>query len=332
MKTFALFGAGRIGRIHASNIHVHDRARLKYVVDVSADAAGKIAAFTGATHVDSAAALADRGIDALLIASPTDTHADLIEAGAAAGKAMLCEKPVDLDAARARQCVAAADRAGVLLAIGFNRRYDPSFRRVKVGIDAGEIGEVESVLIVSRDPAPPPAAYVARSGGMFRDMSIHDFDMARWLLGEEPAEIVAHGSCLVDPAIGAEGDIDTAAITLRTAGGRLCQIVNSRRAAFGYDQRIEVCGARGMLRAGNRRSTSVEHAGGGGFCRDPALPFFLERYADAYRLELDAFLCRLHGETADLVSGADGIRALELADAADRSMRTASVVRLGPAA
>jgi len=152
--------------------------------------------------------------------------------------------------------------------------------------------------------------------------------MARWLLGQEPAEVSAHGSCLVDPSIGEAGDIDTAAVTLRTSGGRLCQIVNSRRAAFGYDQRIEVCGARGMLRAGNRRSTSVERAGSDGYRRDPALPFFLERYADAYRLELDAFVRRLHGEPADIVSGADGIRALELADAADRSMRTGSIVKL----
>jgi myo-inositol 2-dehydrogenase/D-chiro-inositol 1-dehydrogenase len=328
MKIFALFGAGRIGRIHASNIHAQAGARLKYVIDVAANAAREIAASTGAKHVDTATAMADPEIDALLIASPTDTHADLIEAGAAAGKAMFCEKPVDLDGARARQCVAAAERARVLLAIGFNRRYDPSFRRVKAGIDAGEIGDVESVLIVSRDPAPPPVAYVARSGGMFRDMTIHDFDMARWLLGEEPVEIAAHGSCLVDAAIGAAGDIDTAAITLRTAGGRLCQIVNSRRAAFGYDQRIEVCGARGMLRAGNRRSTSVERAGADGYRRDPALPFFLERYADSYRLELDAFVRRLQGEDADLVSGADGICALELADAADRSMRTGRIVAL----
>jgi len=328
MKTFALFGAGRIGRIHAANIRAHAGARLKYVVDVAADAAREIASVSGATHADTAAVFADREVDAILVASPTDTHAGLIEAGAAAGKAILCEKPVDLDAARARQCVAAAERAGVLLAIGFNRRYDPSFRRVKAGIDDGEIGDVESVLIVSRDPAPPPASYVARSGGMFRDMTIHDFDMARWLLGQEPVEVAAHGSCLVDRAIGEAGDIDTAAVTLRTAGGRLCQIVNSRRAAFGYDQRIEVCGARGMLRAGNRRSTSVERAGSDGYRRDPALPFFLERYADAYRLELDAFVRRLHGETADLVSGADGIRALELADAADRAMRTGTIVKL----
>lgn len=330
MKTFALFGAGRIGRIHAANLRAHGGARIKYVVDVDAGAAGAIAAATGAALADTATALADRSVDAILVASPTDTHADLIEAGAAAGKAILCEKPVDLDLARARQCVAAANRAGVLLAIGFNRRYDPSFRRIRTGIDAGEIGDVESVLIISRDPAPPPVSYVVHSGGMFRDMTIHDFDMGRWLLGQEPVEVTAHGSCLVDPAIGAAGDIDTAAITLRTAGGRLCQIVNSRRAAFGYDQRIEVCGARGMLRAGNRRATSAEHAGATGYRRDPALPFFLERYAEAYRLELDAFVRRLNGEAADLVSGEDGIRALMIADAADRSMKTHAPVALEP--
>jgi myo-inositol 2-dehydrogenase/D-chiro-inositol 1-dehydrogenase len=329
MKAFALFGAGRIGRIHAENLRAHPRAAIRYVVDVDAAACARIAEATGAARADASTALADDAVDALLIASPTDTHADLIEAGAAAGKAILCEKPVDLDAARARQCVAAARKAGILLAIGFNRRYDPSFRRVRDGIAAGEIGEVENVLVVSRDPAPPPAGYVARSGGMFRDMSIHDFDMARWLLGEEPVEVAAQGACLVDPAIGAAGDIDTAAVMLRTASGRLAQVVNSRRAAFGYDQRIEVCGATGMLRAGNRRATAVEHAGADGYRRDPALPFFLERYAEAYRLELDAFVRRLHGEDADLVSGEDGIRALEIADAAERAMRTRSIVRLG---
>jgi myo-inositol 2-dehydrogenase / D-chiro-inositol 1-dehydrogenase len=328
MKTFALFGAGRIGRIHAANIASHGAARLKYVVDVDAAAAGKIAASSGAAVADTKAALADGAVDAVLVASPTGTHADLIEAAAAAGKAILCEKPVDLDVARARAAVAAAERAGVLLAIGFNRRYDPSFRRIRRGIDEGEIGAVESVLIVSRDPSPPPVSYVKGSGGMFRDMTIHDLDMARWLLGEEPVEVTAHGSSLVDPAIGAAGDIDTAAVTLRTAGGRIAQVANSRRAAFGYDQRIEVCGALGMLSAGNRRATSVEHADSAGYRCDPALPFFLERYADAYRLELDAFVRRLHGEPSDLVSGADGVRALEIADACDRSMRARATVVL----
>ena len=328
MKTFALFGAGRIGRIHAANVAAHPAARLRYVVDVDREAAASLAAASGADVADTKAVLADAGIDALLVASPTDTHAGLIEAAAAAGKAALCEKPVDLDVARARAAVAAAERAGILLAIGFNRRYDPSFRRIRQGIDAGEIGAVESVLIVSRDPSPPPVAYVRRSGGLFRDMTIHDLDMARWLLGEEPVEVTAHGSCLVDPAIGSAGDIDTAAVTLRTAGGRIAQVANSRRAVFGYDQRIEVCGAAGMLSAGNRKSTSVERATAAGYATDPALPFFLERYADAYRLELDAFVRRLHGEPADIVSGADGVRALEIADACDRSLRSRATVIL----
>ena len=328
MKTFALFGAGRIGRIHAANIAAHPAARLEYVVDVDREAAAALAAASGAAVADTKAVLADADVDALLVASPTDTHAHLIEAGAAAGKAILCEKPVDLDVARARAAVAAAERAGILLAIGFNRRYDPSFRRIRQGIDAGEIGAVESVLIVSRDPSPPPVAYVKRSGGLFRDMTIHDLDMARWLLGEEPVEVTAHGSCLVDPAIGSAGDIDTAAVTLRTAGGRIAQVANTRRAVFGYDQRIEVCGSAGMLSAGNRKSTSVERATASGYATDPALPFFLERYADAYRLELDAFVRRLHGEPADVVSGADGVRALEIADACDRSLRSRSIVVL----
>jgi myo-inositol 2-dehydrogenase/D-chiro-inositol 1-dehydrogenase len=328
MKTLALLGAGRIGRIHAANLKTHPAARLKYVVDVDAGAAAQIAQSTGAARAEAKAVLADVSVDALVIASPTDTHAHLIEAGAAAGKAILCEKPVDLDARRARECVQAAERAGILLAIGFNRRYDPSFRRLRDGIGAGEIGEVETVLIVSRDPAPPPVAYVARSGGLFRDMTIHDLDMARWLLGEEVVEVTAHGSCLVEPAIGKAGDIDTAAVTLKTGSGRIAQIANSRRAAYGYDQRIEVCGARGMLAAGNHRATSVERANAEGYRRDPALPFFLERYADAYRLELDAFLRRLQGEAADIASGADGVRALEIADACERSMRTRTTVLL----
>jgi myo-inositol 2-dehydrogenase/D-chiro-inositol 1-dehydrogenase len=330
VKTFALFGAGRIGRIHAANIAAHSAVRLKYVVDVDAAAAADVAAAAGASVADTAAVLRDADVDALLVASPTDTHAGLIEAGAGAGKSILCEKPVDLDVARARTAVAAAERAGILLAIGFNRRYDPSFRRIRQGIDAGEIGDVESVLVVSRDPSPPPIAYVRRSGGLFRDMTIHDLDIARWLLGEEPVEVTAHGSCLVDPAIGASGDIDTAAVTLRTAGGRIAQIANTRRAVFGYDQRIEVCGARGMLSAGNRKATSVERASAQGYATDPALPFFLERYADAYRLELDAFVRRLHGEPADIVSGADGVRALEIADACERSLRARATVVLEP--
>ena len=205
------------------------------------------------------------------------------------------------------------------MCLGFNRRHDPSFERVKREIESGTVGEVEVVSITSRDPSAPPAEYVARSGGLFRDMMIHDFDMGRWLLGEEPVEVFATGSVLVDQAIGKAGDIDTAIATMKTASGRLCQITNSRRCSYGYDQRIEVFGSSGMARAGNQRETLVETAGDSGYSREPALPFFLERYADAYRIQLDKFLRAAGGEDIALPSGHDGLRALEIAEAAQKS-------------
>jgi len=326
-----LFGAGRIGRIHAANLVAHPGARLVGIVDLEESAAAGLARACATRPLDAAAAFADPTVTAIVIASPTDTHADLIEAAAAAGKAVLCEKPVDLDVERARRAVATAQRAGILLAIGFNRRFDPSFQALHAALAAGQIGVVETVLIISRDPAPPPAEYVRRSGGLFRDMTIHDLDLARWLLGEEPQQVIAQGSCLVDAAISAAGDIDTAAILLRTSSGRIAQISNSRRAAWGYDQRIEVAGSTGLLQADNQHATTVTCADARGYRRDPALPFFLERYAEAYRLELDAFLRRLRGEPIPLVSGEDGVRALELADAAWRSLVAGSMVTLEPA-
>ncbi|MGH8222262.1 MAG: inositol 2-dehydrogenase [Woeseiaceae bacterium] len=314
-----LIGAGRIGRIHAANIAAHPDARLRYVVDVDPAAAAKLAQSTAAAATDAATALADEQIHAVVVASPTDTHLPLIEASAAAGKSVFCEKPLDLDSANARKCIELARRAGILLCVGFNRRYDPSFRRLRDEIRAGAIGSVEIVTITSRDPAPPPPDYVKRSGGLFRDMTIHDFDMARWLLGSEPTAVFALGSNLVDDAIAKAGDIDTAAVLLETAEGRICQISNSRRCSYGYDQRIEVFGEKGMLRADNDTATRVEYAGPAGFLSEPALPFFLERYRSAYRLELDAFLRALRGESHDLADGGDGLKALLLAEAAERS-------------
>ena len=265
--------------------------------------------------------------DAVLIATPTPTHADYIEQAAAAGRAVFCEKPIDLSAARTRACLAAAQRAGIVLMVGFNRRFDPNFAALQHRLAAGEIGALELLSITSRDPSPPPPSYVASSGGLFRDMMIHDLDMARFLLGEEPVAVSAAASCLVDPAIGAAGDVDTAVVTLRTASGRLCQISNSRRASYGYDQRIEAHGATGMLRAGNVTPTTVEHADARGFHTDKAQPFFLERYAAAYRAELDAFLRALAGQAAAGPTGADGLRALLLADAAAEAARTGQTVR-----
>lgn len=322
-----LFGAGRIGQIHGANIAAHRDATLKYVVDVDSAAAARLASGLGAAAADAQAALSDDEVHGVVIATSTDTHLSLIEAAATAGKAVFCEKPLDLDEARARRCIEVAAAAPIPLYIGFNRRYDPSFRRLKDEISAGSIGKVEVVSITSRDPAPPPADYIRRSGGMFRDMTIHDLDMARWLLGDEPSSVFASGSCLVDPYIGEAGDIDTAVVILETRGGAFCQVTNSRRCSYGYDQRIEVFGATGMLRADNETETRVELASSAGFQREPALPFFLERYREAYRLEMDDFVRALKGEKNSLADGDDGLRALILADAAERSRQTGQPVR-----
>jgi myo-inositol 2-dehydrogenase / D-chiro-inositol 1-dehydrogenase len=219
-----------------------------------------------------------------------------------------------------------AQECGVPLMVGFNRRFDPSFARLEREIRDGRLGRLELLTITSRDPAPPPIEYVRRSGGLFRDMMIHDFDMARWLLGEEPVEVFAAASVLVDPAIGEAGDVDTAVVTLRTQSDALCQISNSRRAIYGYDQRIEALGSKGALRAENMVESTVSFAGPDGIISDKPLPFFLERYADAYRRELDHFIGAIASGAAPL--GGDGVKALALADAALESFRTGRPVRV----
>ena len=319
MLDIAVIGAGRIGQIHARNVADHVGARLVGVADYDQAAAERLAGALGSRAVSLDAAF---DAPAVMICSPTNTHADYIERAASLGRAVFCEKPVDLSAERVRACLAVVAKAGIPLMVGFNRRFDPHFAALKRRLDAGEIGKLEMLTILSRDPSPPPADDVARSGGLFRDMMIHDLDMARFLLGEEPVEIFAAASNLVDPAIGAAGDVDTAMVTLRTASGKICQISNSRRATYGYDQRIEAHGAGGMLRAGNMTATTVELADGRGFSTDPALPFFLERYAAAYRAELDAFVTAVTAGVAPLPDGADGLAALVLADAATRSAQT----------
>jgi myo-inositol 2-dehydrogenase/D-chiro-inositol 1-dehydrogenase len=329
MVRVAVLGAGRIGQIHARNVAAHPKARLVAVTDVSAEAAQSLARATGAAvQASSNEIMADAAIDAVLICSPTDTHADLIELAAKAGKAVFCEKPVDLSAARVKQCLDVVAKTGARLMIGFNRRFDPNFRALKQRLDAGEIGAPEIVTIISKDPSPPPVSYIARSGGLFRDMMIHDLDLARFLLGEEPVEVSAMASALVDPAIGAAGDVDSAVVTLKTARGRLCQISCSRRATYGYDQRIEVHGSLGMLRAHNIPLTSVEKADAAGFTGEPALPFFLERYAAAYRAEIDSFVEAILTGAAMDPTGHDGLRALEIADAATESAKTGKTVSL----
>ena len=328
MIRVGLLGAGRIGRIHGGNVAASSRARLVAVADALPDAARDLATALGGEVHSADAIIAAADIDAVLICSPTDTHADLIEAAVRADKAVFCEKPVDLDAARIEACLKVVAASGKPLMIGFNRRFDPSFAEARRRIRAGEIGQVEMVTILSRDPSPPPPSYVARSGGLFRDMMIHDFDMARFLLGEEPVEVHAVASCLVDPGIGAAGDVDTAAVLLKTASGKIAQISNSRRASYGYDQRFEVHGAMGMVSAGNVPVTTVEIATAAGFRTDPAQPFFLERYSAAYRAELDHFLGCVAAGTAPSPSGEDGLKAQALADAATLSHQTGAPVRL----
>jgi myo-inositol 2-dehydrogenase/D-chiro-inositol 1-dehydrogenase len=326
MIGIALFGAGRIGRMHGRNLYRHEAYELRHVVDVHGPSAEEVALATGARTSSTDEALGDPAVRAVLIASSTDTHAELIERAARAGKAILCEKPIDLDIARVEACLEVVAKMGVPLMVGFNRRFDHNFRGLRQTIDDGRIGAVEIVQITSRDPGPPGPDYIKVSGGLFRDMMIHDFDMARFLLGEEPIVVMASGSCLVDPAIGQLGDIDTAMVMMRAASGRLCQIQCSRRASYGYDQRIEVHGSKAAVQAGNVRLSTIEVADETGYHGAPPPHFFIERYAAAYLAELDHFAACLEGGTTPCPSGEDGRRALLLADAALESLKTGAAV------
>ncbi|ALK30313.1 inositol 2-dehydrogenase [Burkholderia plantarii] len=328
----AVFGAGRIGRIHAANLARQPGVRLKYVIDVDPAAAAALAAEHGARAADADSAFGDAAVGASVICSSTDTHADLIERSAAAGKHVFCEKPVDLALERARACEAAVARAGVVCMIGFQRRFDPTFEAVKARIDAGEVGAPEMLVVTSRDPGAPPAAYLERSGGIFKDMLIHDFDIFRWILDDEAETLHATGSCLTDPAVAEAGDIDATAVTIRTRAGRLCQINTSRRAAYGYDQRFELLGSGGMLQAGNLRPTEVTAYTARAVSNDLPEAFFLERYRAAYAREIAHFFAALTRGEPVRTTIADGVKALELAEAATRSWREQRVVRLADSA
>ncbi|QIA20698.1 inositol 2-dehydrogenase [Mesorhizobium sp. AA22] len=325
---FALLGAGRIGKVHARAVGSNPQARLVAVADAFEKAAAELASAYGA-EVRTIEAIEKAGdIDAVIICTPTDTHADLIERFAKAGKAIFCEKPIDLDAGRVEECLAVVDKAGATLMVGFNRRFDPHFAAVRKAIDDGAIGTVEMVTITSRDPGPPPLDYIGRSGGIFRDMTIHDFDMARFLLGEEPVAVSAHASVLVDRQIGEAGDFDSVSVILETASGKQCIISNSRRATYGYDQRIEVHGSKGMVAAENQRPVSIELANEKGYTRPPLHDFFMTRYLDAYANEIAAFIAAATSGNKAAPSGKDGLVALRLADAALKSARDGKTVRL----
>ncbi len=324
-----LIGAGRIGKIHAGSVGGSGKAKLRYVSDVYAPAAKELAAAYGAEVATIDHILQDPDIDLVMICSITETHADLIERSAKAGKAIFCEKPIDLDIKRVQGVLNVVKETDATLMVGFNRRFDPNFMTLKKRLDDGDAGDVELVTIASRDPGAPPVEYIKGSGGLFRDMTIHDFDMARWLLGEEPTQVYASAATLTDPEIEKAGDVDTAVVTLTCPSGRMAVITNSRRATYGYDQRIEVHGSKGMLQAGNVAEHTVAFAGETGITAAKPMFFFLERYAKAYQNEFAALVDALEAGTAIGPGGEDGLRSLELADAAFESLKTGASVQVG---
>lgn len=325
---FGLLGAGRIGKVHAKAVTGDAQAKLVAVADAMPAAAQAIADQYGCDVRTIEAIEAAKDIDAVVICTPTDTHADLIERFVRAGKAVFCEKPIDLSLARVKACLEVVRAEKGTLMVGFNRRFDPHFRAVRAEIDKGTIGEVEMVVITSRDPGAPPVEYIKRSGGIFRDMTIHDFDMARFLLGEEISEVVATAAVLVDPAIGKAGDFDSVQVLLKTASGKQAMISNSRRATYGYDQRIEVHGSKGAVSAENQRPVSIEVATGAGYTRPPLHDFFMTRYTEAYAAEIATFIAAMAGTGKAEPTGEDGLIALALADAAVKSVTEGRVVKM----
>jgi myo-inositol 2-dehydrogenase/D-chiro-inositol 1-dehydrogenase len=325
---FGLLGAGRIGKVHAKAVTGNPKAKLVAVADAMAPAAQAIADQYGCEVRSIAQILAASDIDAVVICTPTDTHADLIEQFTNAGKAVFCEKPIDLSLDRVKACLKVVRANKGTLMVGFNRRFDPHFMAVRAEIDKGSIGAVEMVTITSRDPGAPPVEYIARSGGIFRDMTIHDFDMARFLLGEEVTEVSAMAAVLVDPAIGKAGDSDSVQVMLKTATGKMALISNSRRATYGYDQRIEVHGSKGVVSAENQRPVSIELANGSGYTRPPLHDFFMTRYTEAYAAEITAFIEAVGSKKAAAPSGEDGLAALALAEAALLSVKEGRTVKV----
>ena len=330
MITFCLVGAGFIGPVHAANLAAHPDARLSWVIDLNPSAARTLAEKYGARAAsDLGDALADQDVRAVIICTPPRTHAPIIEAAARAGKAIFCEKPIDLEIARIDACAEVIARAGVPFFVGFNRRFDPSHRALHDAIRAGEIGRPEMLIVSSRDPEISPPDYVAAMPyGIFYDTMIHDFDMLRWLLEDEPVEIYARTACMLDASENPHRDPDTAMVMLRMAKGALVQINSSFRAVYGYDQRIEAFGAEGMLISGNQAATTLERHGRDGVRRDPLLHFFIDRYAESYRRELDAFIRAVAAGAKPPIGIDDGRRALMIAEAGVRSAQSGAPVAL----
>jgi len=330
MKTITagVLGAGRIGKIHANNLMAMPGVRLKAIADPFADFKSWPGPAVAASK-DPEDVLKDPEIEAVLVCSSTPSHADLTDAAARAGKHVFCEKPIAVDAARVRATLETVKRSGVKLQEGFNRRFDPTFARVRRAVVDGEVGDVQLVRVTARDPAAPPIEYVKTSGGMFADMTIHDFDMVRFLSGAEVEEVHAYGANLVDPAIGAAGDIDTALVSMRLSNGALAVIENSRQAVFGYDQRIEVLGSKGGVEAFNETPARTVLRSGAGVRHENPLYFFLERYQEAYLAEMNQFVTCILENKKPSVGGLDGRISVAMGYAAMESLNTGTYVKIG---
>jgi myo-inositol 2-dehydrogenase/D-chiro-inositol 1-dehydrogenase len=327
MHRIAQIGAGRMGSVHLRNAALNPRLDLALLVDPRPDAA-EVAASVGARVASLDEVLADDGVEGVIVAASTDTHLALVRACLAAGKAVFCEKPLDLDLASLKAAEAELAHPKAPLFVAFNRRFDPHFRALRARIGSGGIGELETLQIVNHDPAAPPAHFIPTSGGLFKDFTIHDFDMAAWLMPDPFTEIFAWASCLVDPAIAQAGDVDTARVLLRDAKGRICVISNTRRSGCGYDQRIEAFGSAGMAMAGDVTQDTVQVWREDGAASAPLYPGFITRYAEAYRNEMDHFADILAGEAQPETAYAASVRSLALAEAAARSVATGAPVRL----
>jgi myo-inositol 2-dehydrogenase/D-chiro-inositol 1-dehydrogenase len=326
-----IIGAGRIGKIHARSLaFLIPEAQAAAIADVDAGAAREAADGLRIPRAvsDYREILADRQIQAVVICAPTPMHSALIQEAAAAGKHVFCEKPIDHDLARIDEALAAVKKAGVKLQIGFNRRFDANFARVRKAVAEGEIGEPQLLHIVSRDPGPPPLSYVKSSGGIFMDMTIHDFDMARFLIGDEVEEVYTQAAVTVDPAIGRAGDLDTAVVLLKFKNGVIGTIDNCRKAVYGYDQRVEVLGKKGAAASRNNFPNSVVFSGGEAIHRDLPLNFFLERYAESFVSEMRLFVEAVLEDKPTPVSGLDGRHPVVMARAARRSHDEHRPVRL----
>ena len=328
MIRVGLLGTGRIGSLHAETIASHRESTLHAVSDIDNESASKLATQYGSVVKTADEIISDPNVDAILIATSTDTHSDFIEKASAAGKAILCEKPVDLSLTRAKKCLDKVSAANNPIMVGFNRRFDPNFAQLKKSLDGGEIGKRELLTITSFDPAPPPISYVKTSGGLYRDMMIHDFDLSNFIMDELPITISAVGHSLVNPEIGTSGDVDTAVVTMVYADGKITVIKNSRRAAYGYDQRIEILGSEGLLQAENIVENSVVKSTSAGVLSAKPKYFFLERYTAAFKAEWDAFVKSIQDHKPVPVTLEDGVAALAMAEAATQSQNTGKSIQL----